>query len=34
MVFIPPNDPDQFEDYVKDLLEKKYGYKVIKPPKN
>ena len=29
-----PQDPDEFEDYVKQLLEKNYGYKVIKPPKN
>ena len=28
-----PQGPDQFEDYVKDLLEKNHGYEVIKPPK-
>lgn len=28
-----PENPDQFEDHVKNLLEKNYGYKVIKPPK-
>lgn len=34
MVTTFPHDPFEFEDYVKDLLEKNYGYKVIKPPKN
>lgn len=34
MVFTSPHDPDQFEDHVKDLLEKKYSHTVIKPPKN
>ena len=29
-----PWDPDKFEDYVKHILEKNYGYKVIKPSKN
>lgn len=29
-----PSDPDEFEEYVKNLLETSYGYKVIKPPKN
>ena len=28
-----PQNPDQFEDHVKDLLEKNYGYDVIKPSK-
>ena len=28
-----PQNPDQFEGHVKDLLEKNYGYDVIKPPK-
>jgi len=29
-----PQNPDQFEDQVKAILEEKYGYEVIKPPKN
>ena len=34
MVPTSPHDPYKFEDDVKDLLEKNYGYEVIKPPKN
>lgn len=34
MVPTSPHDPYKFEDNVKDLLERSYGYEVIKPPKN
>ena len=33
MDFSSPHDPYEFENYVKDLLEKNYTYEVIKPPK-
>ncbi|SAY38922.1 nucleotide-binding protein [Candidatus Synechococcus spongiarum] len=33
MASTSPQSPDQFEDYIKDLLEKNYDYEVIKPPK-